>query len=111
MSGAEQPPVESASEGKYVYCIIETSEPRSFGPMGIGGRKDEVYTVHHKGLAAVVSNSPLVVLPSATTHAPVNVATSTMRSGFTSTCGRRSSSTRVCHPTTPGAKRDASSAT
>jgi hypothetical protein len=29
--------------------------------MGIGGRKDEVYTVHHKGLAAVVSNSPLVV--------------------------------------------------
>ena len=58
---AEPPPVESVPEGKYVYCIIETSEPRSFGPMGIGGRKDEVYTVHHKGLAAVVSNSPLVV--------------------------------------------------
>jgi len=58
---AEQSPVEAVPEGKYVYCIIETSEPRSFGPMGIGGRKDEVYTVHHKGLAAVVSNSPLVV--------------------------------------------------
>jgi hypothetical protein len=29
--------------------------------MGIGGRGDEVYTVHHQGLAAVVSNTPLVV--------------------------------------------------
>jgi hypothetical protein len=51
----------SSPEGKYVYCIIESSEPRSFGPMGIGGRGDEVYTVHHQGLAAVVSNTPLVV--------------------------------------------------
>ena len=58
---AEQAPVESVPEGKYVYCIIETSEPRSFGPMGIGGRGDEVYTINHKGLAAVVSNTPLVV--------------------------------------------------
>ncbi len=54
-------PVETAAEGKYVYCIIEAKEPRSFGPMGIGARKDEVYTVHHKGLAAVVSNTPIVV--------------------------------------------------
>ena len=50
----EQAPVEQVTEGKYVYCIIETNEPRSFGPMGIGGRGDDVYTVHHKGLAAVV---------------------------------------------------------
>jgi hypothetical protein len=58
----EQPSTEpSATEGKYVYCIIETPEPRSFGPMGIGGRGDEVYTVQHKGLAAVVSNTPIVV--------------------------------------------------
>ncbi len=57
----EQPPLEPAPEGKYVYCIIETSEPRSFGPMGIGARGDDVYTVRHKGLAAVVSNTPLVV--------------------------------------------------
>src|SRR5215212_8202830 len=58
---AEQPPVESVSEGKYVYCIIETSEPRSFGPMGIGARGDDVYTIHPQGLAALVSNTPLVV--------------------------------------------------
>jgi hypothetical protein len=51
----------AAAEGKYIYCIIETKEPRSFGPMGMGGRGDEVYTVHHEGLAAVVSNTPLVV--------------------------------------------------
>ncbi|HEY0375820.1 MAG TPA: GvpL/GvpF family gas vesicle protein [Pyrinomonadaceae bacterium] len=52
---------ETPAEGKYVYCIIEAREPRSFGSMGIGGRGDEVYTVHHKGLAAVVSNTPIVV--------------------------------------------------
>src|SRR5437764_14610727 len=57
----EQPPIETVSEGKYVYCIIETDQPRSFGPMGIGARGDDVYTVRHKGLAAVVSTTPLVV--------------------------------------------------
>ena len=50
-----------APEGKYVYCIVESPEPRSFGPIGIGGRGDEVYTVHHDGLAAVVSNTPIQV--------------------------------------------------
>jgi hypothetical protein len=58
---AEQPSTDSVPEGKYIYCIIETSEPRSFGSMGIGGRGDEVYTIQHRGLAAVVSNTPLVV--------------------------------------------------
>src|ERR1043165_1435179 len=48
-----------APEGKYVYCIIESKEPRSFGPIGIGGRGDEVYTVHHDGLAAVVSRTAI----------------------------------------------------
>ena len=60
----EQSPTATATtspEGKYVYCIIESPEHRSFGPMGIGGRGDEVYTVHHQGLAAVVSNTPLMV--------------------------------------------------
>jgi hypothetical protein len=57
----EQTAVETVPEGKYVYCIIETAQPRSFGPMGIGGRGDDVHTIVHKGLAAVVSNTPLVV--------------------------------------------------
>ncbi|HEX8889512.1 MAG TPA: GvpL/GvpF family gas vesicle protein [Pyrinomonadaceae bacterium] len=58
---AEPSSSDAAAEGKYVYCIIEIATPRSFGPMGIGGRGDEVYTVHHQGLAAVVSNTPIVV--------------------------------------------------
>ncbi|HLG69417.1 MAG TPA: GvpL/GvpF family gas vesicle protein [Chloroflexota bacterium] len=49
------------SEGKYVYCIIEESSPKAFGRIGIGGRGDEVYTIHHGNLAAVVSDTPLVV--------------------------------------------------
>ena len=69
----EQAPVEQVTEGKYVYCIIETNEPRSFGPMGIGGRGDDVYTVRHKGLAAVVSNTPLVVYdPTRETYSRTN---------------------------------------
>jgi len=61
MTKEEQAVTESVPEGKYIYCIIETAEPRSFGSMGIGGRGDEVYTIQHQGLAAVVSNTPLVV--------------------------------------------------
>ena len=49
------------NEGKYVYCIIEETAPKVFGKIGIGGRGDEVYTIHHGNLAAVVSDTPLVV--------------------------------------------------
>jgi len=48
-------------DGIYVYSIIESAEPRTFGKIGIGGRADDVYTVHYKDLAAVVSRTPLVV--------------------------------------------------
>jgi hypothetical protein len=48
-------------DGIYVYSIIECTEPRTFGKIGIGTRGDEVYTVHYKDLAAVVSRTPLVV--------------------------------------------------
>ncbi|OLD11536.1 MAG: hypothetical protein AUJ06_00245 [Chloroflexi bacterium 13_1_40CM_3_70_6] len=47
--------------GVYVYCIIESEEPRSFGKIGIGGRNDEVFTVHYRDLAAVVSHAALQV--------------------------------------------------
>jgi hypothetical protein len=52
------------SRGKYVYCIIEASEPLRFGPVGIGATPADVYTVHFKNLAAVVSDAPLEVLDS-----------------------------------------------
>ena len=48
-------------EGVYVYCIIETGDAKTFGKIGIGGRGDEVFTVHHRDLAAVVSRAPLLV--------------------------------------------------
>jgi CheY-like chemotaxis protein len=52
------------SRGKYVYCIIEASDPLRFGPVGIGAEPSEVYSVHYKNLAAVVSDAPLEVLDS-----------------------------------------------
>jgi hypothetical protein len=63
-------------EGKYVYCIIESEEPREFGNIGIGGRGDSVYTIHNGGLAAVVSDTPVVVYDptreNALTHEHIN---------------------------------------
>jgi hypothetical protein len=52
---------DGAQEGVYVYCIIESTELRTFGKLGIGGRSDEVFTVHYRDLAAVVSRAPLIV--------------------------------------------------
>lgn len=47
-------------EGKYIYCIIASNEDRSFGPLGIGGRGDELRTILYNDIAAVVSNSPII---------------------------------------------------
>ena len=45
--------------GKYVYCIIRTTGPLRFGPIGIGSEPAEVHTVDYKDIAAVVSDTPL----------------------------------------------------
>ncbi|NQS89538.1 GvpL/GvpF family gas vesicle protein [Patescibacteria group bacterium] len=52
-----------AKEGKYIYCIIDSSASQSFGPLGIGGRDDEVYTIPFKDISVVVSNSPIKKYP------------------------------------------------
>ena len=52
---------DGSQDGVYVYCIIEAGEPRTFGKLGIGGRGDDVFTVHYRDLAAVVSRAPLIV--------------------------------------------------
>jgi hypothetical protein len=57
-------PTAGLSRGKYVYCIIEAADPLRFGPIGIGADPSDVYTVHYKKLAAVVSDAPLEVLDS-----------------------------------------------
>ena len=46
-------------EGKYIYCIIATSQERKFGPIGIGGRGDDVLTFGHNSLSMVVSSHPI----------------------------------------------------
>jgi gas vesicle protein GvpL/GvpF len=46
--------------GKYVYCIIRHDRPKDYGEIGIGGGS-RVYTVMHRDLAAVVSDTPLVL--------------------------------------------------
>src|SRR5882762_7424170 len=64
------------SSGVYVYCIIECSEARNFGKIGIGGRGDDVFTIHYRDLAAVVSQAALQVYDptreNALTHERVN---------------------------------------
>ena len=47
-------------EGRYLYCIIEENEPKTFGPLGIGGRGDVLVSVAYDGLACVVSSSPIM---------------------------------------------------
>ena len=44
----------------YIYGVIASGEAMSFGPIGIGGRGDEVCTVPYRDLAAVVSDCPPV---------------------------------------------------
>ncbi|MEA2562042.1 MAG: hypothetical protein QOH06_3546 [Acidobacteriota bacterium] len=47
--------------GKYVYCIIQTTDPLRFGRIGIGNEPADVHTVSYKDIAAVVSDTPLEV--------------------------------------------------
>jgi hypothetical protein len=62
---AARPPArrtpEDANEGKYVYCIIKSEQRLNFGPLGLGIVPAEVHTVHFQDIAAVVSNTPMVV--------------------------------------------------
>jgi hypothetical protein len=53
-------PIAEAPQGKYLYCIIRSEEPVRFGTLGIGEKGDVVHTVEYMGLAAVVSDSPVV---------------------------------------------------
>jgi len=54
----------SLKEGKYIYCVIDTNgSSERFGPLGIGDRGDELYTVCFNDIAAVVSNSPIKKYP------------------------------------------------
>src|SRR5438874_1970787 len=49
------------SEGRYVYGVIESRTPVTFGKSGIGGVNEDVYTVHYGDIAAVVSRTPVFI--------------------------------------------------
>src|SRR5215472_13462711 len=51
----------SPGEGRYVYGIVETKEHLNFGKIGIGGAGEQVYTVNHLDIAAVVSKTPVAI--------------------------------------------------
>lgn len=53
-------PPETPIEGKYLYGIIRGTDVQHFGTRGIGERGDLVYTIVGNGLAAIVSDSPVV---------------------------------------------------
>ena len=48
-----------AEVGKYLYCIIPCQQDRTFDAVAIGSEDGVVHTVCHKGLAVVVSGSPV----------------------------------------------------
>jgi len=49
----------AVKEGKYIYCIINSDQQQSYGPLGIGGRGNELHTICCNGIAALVSDAPL----------------------------------------------------
>ena len=49
-------------KGRYVYCIVRSDQPLTFGNIGIGEEPAPVYTVRYDDLSAIVSDTPLGVL-------------------------------------------------
>ncbi|MGB7555555.1 MAG: GvpL/GvpF family gas vesicle protein [Candidatus Korobacteraceae bacterium] len=52
---------ELPQEGRYVYGIIQSKEPVTFGKMGIGGAGQMVYAVTHGDISAVVSRTGVFI--------------------------------------------------
>ena len=52
---------ELPQEGRYVYGIIQSREPVTFGKMGIGGTGQMVYAVTHGDISAVVSRTSVFI--------------------------------------------------
>ena len=48
-----------AGEGKYIYCITEDGQGETFGPLGIGGRGDQLRAIHYRDIGAVVTDAAI----------------------------------------------------
>jgi hypothetical protein len=55
-----------SEKGKYIYGIIQANDKKSFGSIGLGDLKKEVYAVSHQDISAVISDSPIIVYHSMT---------------------------------------------
>src|SRR5581483_11572546 len=61
ISQSLSPMRDSRQEGRYVYGIIQAKDQLLFGKMGIGGTGEQVYTVAHGDISAVVSKTPVFI--------------------------------------------------
>ncbi|HEX7285395.1 MAG TPA: GvpL/GvpF family gas vesicle protein [Candidatus Angelobacter sp.] len=59
---ASRPAPPRRQEGCYVYGVIASGAPPACAKSSLGGVSEDVYTVHHGGLAAVVSRAPAFIL-------------------------------------------------
>lgn len=46
-------------DGRYVYCVLKGRIKKNFGRIGLGKRKNRVYTIPYKNVSAVVSDVPV----------------------------------------------------
>ncbi len=53
--------IPAGTGGRYVYGIVESREPATFGKIGIGGAGELVYMIKYLDIAAVVSNSTVFI--------------------------------------------------
>jgi hypothetical protein len=44
------------AEGRYVYCIVESSQEAQLGSIGINGTR--VYAIHYQDISAIVHDCP-----------------------------------------------------
>lgn len=75
-------------EGKYIYCVTDFKEGEpevNFGPLGIGPRGDDLWSLSYKDVAAVISNSPIKKYPVSRENClgHQRAVESVMKAGFT----------------------------
>ncbi|MFQ5988174.1 MAG: GvpL/GvpF family gas vesicle protein [Dehalococcoidia bacterium] len=50
--------------GKHLYGVMREGQQRDFGSIGVGDGQGRVYTIHYQGLAAIVSDTPMMAYDS-----------------------------------------------
>jgi Gas vesicle synthesis protein GvpL/GvpF len=58
---SQTPDAPAGMGGRYVYGIVESKEPATFGKIGIGGTGELVHMVKYLDIAAVVSNTTVFI--------------------------------------------------